>query len=359
VKTTLTKHYIISLLVALAITISPVVQAGEIISMEPAPISNLWDPGRVDAHAPIGVMGDHTHEAGEWMLSYRYMYMNMEPNFVGNDKVSARQVVTPKPKGEGFLVSPTKMNMEMHMMSVMHAPTDNLTLMLMMPWISKEMDHIRRDGLRFTTRSRDWGDLKLQGLVKVYDANRQRIHLNLGVSAPTGATNEADVVPGPGRTRLPYPMQIGSGTWDLILGATYLGQSDHFSWGAQAIGTVRTGTNDEGYTLGNMIDGNVWGAWEACRSVSFSTRFGISSWGNIDGRDRNLVIPPSVVPTADPNLRGGTRVDWAGGINFKFVDGPLQGGRLAFEAGLPLWQDLDGPQLGTDWFMTAGLQYAF
>jgi hypothetical protein len=93
--------------------------------------------------------------------------------------------------------------------------------------------------------------------------------------------------------------------------------------------------------------------------VSFSTRFGISSWGNIDGRDRNLVIPPSVVPTADPNLRGGTRVDWAGGINFKFVDGPLQGGRLAFEAGLPLWQDLDGPQLGADWFMTAGLQYAF
>ena len=45
---------------------------------------------RPDAHAPIGVMGDHTHDKGEWMLSYRYMYMNMTGNRVGTDSVSAR-----------------------------------------------------------------------------------------------------------------------------------------------------------------------------------------------------------------------------------------------------------------------------
>ena len=33
---------------------------------------------RPDAHAPISVMGDHTHGEGEWMLSYRYMTMDME-----------------------------------------------------------------------------------------------------------------------------------------------------------------------------------------------------------------------------------------------------------------------------------------
>lgn len=32
---------------------------------------------RADGHAPIGVMGDHTHAAGEWMFSYRYMRMEM------------------------------------------------------------------------------------------------------------------------------------------------------------------------------------------------------------------------------------------------------------------------------------------
>ena len=35
-------------------------------------------PGsRPDSHAPIGVMGDHAHKTGEWMLSYRFMAMDM------------------------------------------------------------------------------------------------------------------------------------------------------------------------------------------------------------------------------------------------------------------------------------------
>ena len=36
-----------------------------------------YDGGRADSHAPISVMGDHTHGKGEWMLSYRYMGMGM------------------------------------------------------------------------------------------------------------------------------------------------------------------------------------------------------------------------------------------------------------------------------------------
>ena len=47
-------------------------------------------PPRPDSHAPIGVMGEHVHSKGEWMASYRYMRMNMEPNRIGTDDVSAR-----------------------------------------------------------------------------------------------------------------------------------------------------------------------------------------------------------------------------------------------------------------------------
>ena len=32
---------------------------------------------RPDSHAPIGVMGDHAHKTREWMLSYRFMAMDM------------------------------------------------------------------------------------------------------------------------------------------------------------------------------------------------------------------------------------------------------------------------------------------
>ena len=71
--------------------------------------STLWDAARPDSHAPISVMGEHTHNAGEWMLSYRYMYMDMEDNYVGDNHVSDRNVVSPA--GEGFIVTPTDMSM--------------------------------------------------------------------------------------------------------------------------------------------------------------------------------------------------------------------------------------------------------
>jgi hypothetical protein len=49
------------------------------------PAAAQWSPSRADSHSPIGVMGDHRHEAGEMMLSYRFMYMMMEGSRDGTD----------------------------------------------------------------------------------------------------------------------------------------------------------------------------------------------------------------------------------------------------------------------------------
>ena len=54
-----------------------------------------WTSSRPDGHAPLGVMGDHTHGAGEFMLSYRFRYMNMDGNRGGSDGVSSTDVVDP------------------------------------------------------------------------------------------------------------------------------------------------------------------------------------------------------------------------------------------------------------------------
>jgi hypothetical protein len=81
------------------------------------------------------------------------------------------------------------------------------------------------------------------------------------------------------------------------------------------------------------------------------------AWSNIEGSDPDL--NPAMVPTADPSLRAGKRIDGYAGLNFEVANGPLHGQRLAIEVGIPLWQDLDGPQLETDWVLVAGWQYAF
>jgi len=66
-----------------------------------------------------------------------------------------------------------------------------------------------------------------------------------------------------------------------------------------------------------------------------------------------------MVPTADASLRSGSRVDALLGLNIQLTEGFTKGHRLAIEGGLPIYQHLDGPQLETDWLITAGWQYAW
>lgn len=313
--------------------------------------SNLWTSGRPDGHAPIGVMADHTHGAGEFMFSYRYMYMNMDGNRSGTDSLSDAEVL-----GQ-FPITPQRMTMQMHMFGLMYAPTNELTLMAMASYVSKEMDHITRRGVRFTTNSGGFGDTKLMGLYRVLNRDRQRIHLNLGFSLPTGSIDERDNTPAGQNVILPYPMQIGSGTFDLLAGATYLGQAEQWSWGAQAMTALPLGENSNGYRLGNQFNLTGWGAYEVSDWLSASVQLNGKTWGDIQGADSRL--NPMMIPTADPNRRGGTRLDLGFGLNLYAPSGNLKGARLGLEFALPIYQSLTGPQLETDWQLTLGVQAAF
>ena len=42
------------------------------------------------SHGPIGVMADHTHHKGEWMLSYRFMHMDMKGKYTSSRRVFRR-----------------------------------------------------------------------------------------------------------------------------------------------------------------------------------------------------------------------------------------------------------------------------
>jgi hypothetical protein len=52
------------------------------------------------------------------------------------------------------MVAPLGMTMDMHMIGVMFAPTDKLTLIVMAPFLDIEMNHVTRLGRKFSTESR-------------------------------------------------------------------------------------------------------------------------------------------------------------------------------------------------------------
>ncbi|MEM1157940.1 MAG: transporter [Verrucomicrobiota bacterium] len=342
----------------------------------------LWDGGRPDGHAPIGVMGDHTHNRGEWMFSYRYMRMHMEQNYDGDSVVDSRSFVANPPMGVApgggrYLVAPTDMETEVHMWGAMYGLTDHVTLTAMLPYIHRSMNHVRFDGLNFKTTAEGIGDLKLASLIKVLDQNQQRVHFTLGITVPTGSITEEDSVPNSPppllnavsrSRRLPYPMQLGSGTVDFTPGLTYLGQNRNISWGAQAGGVIRFYENHEGYKLGDEFNGTAWAAYRWMDWFSTSFRLAGKVWTDVDGRDSSIGTPlPAaaagnnavVVPTADPEQRGGSRIDVAWGVNFYIPAGFLENNRIAAEFSIPVYQNLDGPQLGSDWMFTTGWQWSF
>jgi hypothetical protein len=309
-----------------------------------------WTSSRPDGHAPYGVMMDHTHEAGEAMFSYRYVYMQMNGLRDGTENITANEVLT----DYGYPVTPTDMTGQMHMFGLMFAPSDNLTLMGMVPVKALSMDHATRAVGPFTTSSSGFGDIKLAGMWNLPPVGDQRIHLNLMLSFPTGSINKRDATPA-GEVRLPYPMQIGSGTFDLTPGLTYLGQSGDWSWGGQGLTTFRLGENDNGYRLGHRYMATGWGARRVNRWLSGSIRLDWTNQENVEGADPQL--DPEMVPTADPNLQGFQRWSVGFGINTYVRGGTLQGLRIAGEWVVPFYQDLDGPQLETDWYIVIGVQY--
>jgi hypothetical protein len=307
--------------------------------------------------APIGVMGGHTHQQGKWMVAYQYMYMDMDGNRDGTDREDSADVL------KDFMVSPLNMTMQMHMLGIMYAPTNKLTLMAMFPYIHKEMNHRTRMGAEFTTRTEGIGDIKASALYTFYQESTHWFYLNAGLSFPTGSIDEMGHTPMGRNVQLPYPMQLGSGTFDLLPGVTYLGNSGKWSWGSQVLATVRLGENDNDYALGDEFGLNGWVARAWTDWLGTSVRIEGKYWGDIEGADPDIaavnMMGVKIVPTADPGLRSGRRIDLLLGIDLAGKDEALKNGRLAVEGGFPIYQYLDGPQLETDWLLTAGLQWMF
>lgn len=310
---------------------------------------------RPNAHAPIGVMGDHMHHAGEVMVSYRYMRMRMSGSRDDDDHVSTTHVLRAYP------VAPTEMDMEMHMFGVMYAPIDLMTLTLMLPYVRNDMSHRLRNDGRFKTHSDGLGDIRAGTLVRLYEQDDQHVHAQIGISFPTGSITEQDVTPASGGTsiRLPYPMQIGSGTYDFLPGLTYTAHRDAYSWGAQATGEIRMNQNHAKYRQGDEYELTAWGGIEWANWISTSLRAAWNQSLNYRGRDESPSLNPMMVPTADPNRRAAMSLDFLLGVNLIAPSGPLEGVRLAIEVGVPAYQRFDGPQLETDWTLTTGVQYAF
>ncbi len=305
---------------------------------------------RPDAHAPIGVMGDHIHKKGEFMVSYRAMTMEMNQVFDGSSDIAGNA---------GYMLAPQKMTMDMNMLSVMYAPTDKLTLMTMASYKHNTMDMQNPAGVKvMEMKSSGPGDTWISAYYQVLNQRKGEgsinAHIGLGLSLPTGDIDKK----APNGRDLPFPMQLGSGTYDLAPSITYNHYiNDVWSWGGQAKATFHTGTNDAGYSLGDNVNLTSWVARKLNANFSVSGRVNFKAWSGVEGTQENGLhaLNPNLSLPADPNNTGGTRTDLYLGVNYIHESGI----RLATELGKTIHQDVQGVQLTNDWSLNFGIQYAW
>jgi opacity protein-like surface antigen len=338
--------------------------------------------GKGHTVVPAGVQGAHMLGAGVVRFNYLPSYAVMRGNYIGTSQIAPAQVTTIPwvPNSvyalPNFLAgnptrtlrnAPDNMKMQMHMFSVHYGITDWLNLMVMGSVSDRNMCMTVFNGpsgpipLNPTnSATQGWGDTSVQGLVRLYQDDIHHLHANLGLSLPTGSINQEIIHQHPSGLFLPkrgyYGLQLGTGTYDSLFGLTYTGKLNAWSWGVAYRGRVALGANDSGYLRGPWNEISAWGGYEILPGLSATGRLAATIWDRVYGRD-NLIA--GAQQGTVPYYQGGERVRLLGGFDCHVTFPGFKPIRLAVEAGAPVYQRLNGPQLGESWEVNTAVGFGF
>ena len=335
------------------------------------------DNSRAIDHGPIGVMGDHYHKAGEWMVSARYMRMHMSGNQTGSDTLSDAEVIAqnnaPGRMPGKLSVVPDDMDMDMLMLGAMYAPSDRVTLMAMIMASSKDMGlksyqppAIMGMGSGMSASSRDLVGsfststdgieaISFSGLFRLRESVQSRTHMTVGLQQSLADADATDTVLTPMgtrmRMRLPYSMQIGDEALRLKLAITHVHQSESWVFGGQAGGKFKL--DSQQWNFGDSQHYTGWVQRSLNDRVSYSGRLTFERASALEGMDPMIMAP---VQTAIPANYGYRQ--WRIGVGLNAVVPLLPGApeRLGIEIERPFDVQVNGIQMTPKWRITVGLQ---
>ena len=299
---------------------------------------------------PLGVRFANPLENQRFRVAYRFERMERRGLLNGDRHLSPRNVID-DPRNQ-YDRAPRTLEVTVHTVQLAYAPHPRATLIIEVPFLLKELETVHDSDPRTKDSSQGVGDVGFTLLVPFIRKGNESSSFYIGFDIPTGSIRR-----GGDEMRLPFDLQIGNGTFDFEWGWTYRGEMDWLSWGGQVSGRHPLGKNDLKYRVGSRFDASAWGAVRLLAGWSASLRLGWQKQNNIRMQGRDLTVDPILDPSDNPKKRGGTLIIVSPGLTFELPRFGNQ--RLAVEFGIPVHQDLDGPQLKQDWSVKAGWQWAF
>ncbi len=320
--------------------------------------------------APLGVFGVDMPAAGKAVFSFVPSFARSAGNLIGTNSVTPQYIVTNIPwiyataPGEKLRLAPQSLSVESQGVSAAYGLANNVTVVAATSYVEKSVNMLTFAGTSGTTPlgtsvgdTQGIGDTTAATILRVYQDPNNQVHFNLGLSLPTGSTTGNIALLKPNGTepsaRAFYAMQIGTGTVDFLPGATYSGTMNAWSWGLSYRARLPLDYNAEGYKYGDLQEANAWGGYSWTPGFETTLRVDGVAQGRIDGSDPLI---DGAAQGANPYFYGGQRVDIYGGaiVSGKYIG--LDATQFAVEAGAPVYQNLNGPQIAREWQITAALR---
>ncbi len=311
--------------------------------------------------APMGVFGADMPAKGRLVLAIAPIWANLSGQLIGAQSVSSQYIVANTP----WWVDPTKklrlvpQNIALATQTgvISYGLTDDLAVVITASIAEKRLEALTFKGPSgITPLGRSYpdtfglSDFTTSAIYKVYQDPVHRVQVNLGFAYPFSFnTARFDLLQADGTVpniRAFYGMQPGSGTFDIMPGVVYAGNIDKWSWGLSYRARLPLARNSQNWRFGDLHEFNGWVGYTLIPSVMTTFRVNGTTQSQISGFDAE--ITGRAVPT-NPAFYGGQRVELFGGgvLNGKLVG--YDAASIAFEAGLPVYQNLNGPQIKKNW----------
>lgn len=318
--------------------------------------------------APVGVFGADMPAAGHAVISFLPSYTRNEGNDIGTDSVTPQYIATTIPwiyhSGEDLRLVPEYLETESEGLGIAYGLTRNITVVAAGSYVEKKVEMETFKGTSGTTElgwstgsTEGFGDTPVATIVRVYEDPINQVHLNAGFSLPTGRIAESISLLKPTDTqpsaRAFYGLQIGTGTVDVMPGITYSGALNAWSWGLSYRGRFPLDDNAQGWKYGNLDNVTGWGGYSWLQGLETTLRLDGVMQGRIHGSDPLI---NGAAEAANPAYYGGERLDLFGGVivSGKYIG--LDPTQLAVEGGVPLYQNINGPQLARDYQIIMALR---
>jgi hypothetical protein len=284
-----------------------------------------------------------------WNFNFIYKRSKLSGYLDGDDKISNDEVYFDgnEPRtDDNYPILPTTITQESYIANISYYLAAEQSISISLPYIVQSTDHISLvPGYDdFNISSDGIGDITVNFTTLLQRWDNEKLSLSIGLSLPTGSIDEKGDTPRAlGDQQLPYTMQLGSGTWDLPVGLSYISDENSYLWGANLFAKIRSGKNDRDYRVGNRFAASLWGKWNVSHAFHPIMKVVFQDWGEIIGQDNEITVPNPQFPypagITKPSNYGGKKVSVVIGADIM-----IYSKGFTIEIGKPIYQDLNGIQ---------------